>query len=717
MEVVLGKLLLCLGLSMVPPAPLEPATLAAEHLDAARAASVVAPDGAHDVRPEVARAERKRAGEKFAELRALRACDNDMGRWLDFINSHHMSLLVYPAYKPGKDWKRAEYRIVTEADLLKPQERAQDALKRITARAFDRLVAVPKELLPAVQKSARDVEALKAAPAAGGGGGGGGGVTSPRPSPPATEAAAPGAGGGAGREAALDALLLPPPVLVSTPPQQRPSLAGAFVRPPAAAEAPARQGQVPALARSSRALSSVPEGEGGAILGDGARGGGFPITPSAPCGGDGAASRKPRGNSVWEEQGQMRKFPEATLPAPIASEPARQGFSLKTVASRSLNATEGLKLREAFNSLTGVFNDAISGRPAFEPQSPGLGSAGGGGPRRRGRSRSPSHGGGGGGGAPAEPFDPAAERRAAAAIELPHVAAVMGKESMEWAIEMLDSNGDGRVSYDEYEATFRACHAELAELKAALEGHGGTETALAWVADSVLVTLFALALCILLDLNLQAVLIPVGTVLVSASFAIGPAVTQVMNSLLLVLVTRPFDVGDRITASGLYAGEEILLVEKISVLTTSLKRVSNKLVIVPNHVLGAMTIENFKRSPPAVVRLDVLVSAETKRDALDRIHQGLLAYIKANPTHWKPELVLRIIKYQARGIELAFIALSHHKWQEMPACYHENYRLHLELLGLLQKERVLFRAPDVRVDLVGGAAAGLAALGRKNSGE
>ena len=214
------------------------------------------------------------------------------------------------------------------------------------------------------------------------------------------------------------------------------------------------------------------------------------------------------------------------------------------------------------------------------------------------------------------------------------------------------------------------------------------------------VVLLALALCAVLEFDLQAVLIPLGTVLVSASFAIGPAVTQVMNSLLLVLVTRPFDVGDRITASGLFGGEEFLLVEKISVLTTSLRRINNKLVIVPNHILGAMVLENFKRSPPAVVKLDVTISAETDRPTLERLREGLVAFVKENPSHWKPDIILRIVRHHQRGIELAVIALSHHKWQEVPAVYHEIYRFNLKLLELLQKERVLYRAPDMRVEMV-----------------
>jgi hypothetical protein len=331
--------------------------------------------------------------------------------------------------------------------------------------------------------------------------------------------------------------------------------------------------------------------------------------------------------------------------------------------------------------------------------------------------------------APSPRRDFAAEPRAARALTLPYVAAVMGVDSMEWAMEMLDPNGDGVVGPEEFIASFTSCFAELNELQAALEGHGGTETALAWLADSFFVVLLALALCVVLDLNLQAVLIPFGTVLVSASFAIGPAVAQVMSSLLLVLVTRPFDVGDRITASGLFGGEEFLLVEKISVLTTSLKRVNNKVVIVPNHMLGAMHIENFKRSPPAVVKLEVTISAEADKATLEKLREGLMAFVRAHPTHWKPDIVFRIIRHQQRGVELAVIAFSHRKstrchptparatnhqtphpipcqldkWQEVPQCYHEVYRLNLCLLELLQTHKVLYRAPDMRVEMVGGS--------------
>ena len=53
----------------------------------------------------------------------------------------------------------------------------------------------------------------------------------------------------------------------------------------------------------------------------------------------------------------------------------------------------------------------------------------------------------------------------------------------------------------------------------------------------------------------------VGTVIVSASL-LGPSFGHLVSSLVLVLVTRPFDVGDRVVVSGVLNDELLLVVRR-----------------------------------------------------------------------------------------------------------------------------------------------------------
>ena len=48
------------------------------------------------------------------------------------------------------------------------------------------------------------------------------------------------------------------------------------------------------------------------------------------------------------------------------------------------------------------------------------------------------------------------------------------------------------------------------------------------------------------------VYVPLGTLIVSSSFALGSSLSNIVSSLVFVLVTRPYECSDRITASGEY---------------------------------------------------------------------------------------------------------------------------------------------------------------------
>ena len=271
------------------------------------------------------------------------------------------------------------------------------------------------------------------------------------------------------------------------------------------------------------------------------------------------------------------------------------------------------------------------------------------------------------------------------------------------------------MTRDEFVAGFESVYEELRSLKASVTSEASA-AALALLADIVFWGVVFVWSSIILELSLGAVIVPAGTVLVSASFAIGPTFAQVVSSLLLVLVTRPFDVGDRIMASGLYGGDEMLLVRKINVLTTELLRVTQKLVIVPNAALAGMHIENLRRSPDAVVRLEVLVARSTTAAQLEAVRCAVNVHCAGEPLSWKPDgAALRVGGVQAQAMQLLVFVGSRLRWADIPRTSPAVFRLWVAVLAALESEGVVYQAADVNVALrvtapgAGGAAAPLGA--------
>ena len=191
----------------------------------------------------------------------------------------------------------------------------------------------------------------------------------------------------------------------------------------------------------------------------------------------------------------------------------------------------------------------------------------------------------------------AAAAPAIAPLTLRHFAAALPEETpveeLERAFALFDVHGEGFVTAEAFRAFALALLADLQALRSSLDG--SSQSAVAAVGGLATVAFAAVVLLLLLliwGVELGSVLIPLSTVLVSGSFAVGPTLSSVVQALLLVLVVRPYDVGDRVTLSGVPGGGapgELLKVERVELLTTSFLTVTNRMLIVPNNSILACT--------------------------------------------------------------------------------------------------------------------------------
>lgn len=96
----------------------------------------------------------------------------------------------------------------------------------------------------------------------------------------------------------------------------------------------------------------------------------------------------------------------------------------------------------------------------------------------------------------------------------------------------------------------------------------------------------------------------------SAGLAVGLALQGSLANLaggLLILLTKPFTIGDYIISGGLEG-----TVQKIDIFYTRLLTVDNKLIVVPNGTLSNSEITNVTNQP--LRRLDLIISIEYSQD-------------------------------------------------------------------------------------------------------
>ena len=112
------------------------------------------------------------------------------------------------------------------------------------------------------------------------------------------------------------------------------------------------------------------------------------------------------------------------------------------------------------------------------------------------------------------------------------------------------------------------------------------------------------------------------TMLAAAGFAIGLAFQGTLSNFaagVLMMVFRPFKVGDMIHAAGIHGK-----VNEIDLFTTTLDTPDNRRIIVPNSAIAGGTIENVSFHPHR--RIEVIVGVEYSADQ-DRTRAALQAAV------------------------------------------------------------------------------------------
>lgn len=120
-----------------------------------------------------------------------------------------------------------------------------------------------------------------------------------------------------------------------------------------------------------------------------------------------------------------------------------------------------------------------------------------------------------------------------------------------------------------------------------------------------------------------------------------------------------------------------------------------------------MAIENFKRSPPAVFKIDLVVSARTTAAQLEALRRRLDGYLASQPLAWKPTCFIRCGGLRDQSLLLSVWCSSHHVWQAAAPLFRASFLLHLALVEYLGECDISFRAADQSLRVEGAIAATL----------
>lgn len=204
---------------------------------------------------------------------------------------------------------------------------------------------------------------------------------------------------------------------------------------------------------------------------------------------------------------------------------------------------------------------------------------------------------------------------------------------------------------------------------------------------------------------LRTVCLSMSTVALGLSFIFGNLLKEIFESLVLLLVIHPYDVGDRILLGD---GSNIYTVQKINILTTEARDLANHCVYLKNSKLFHEDILNLGRSLNAVVEINVVFqSSEVSTEVISRINAFVENYISNEKEAWVPSYLRSFCALSGgratcdlSGGTAHCIRLMHRQpWQSIPEIRRDTSRVMYSLLGQLKKWGLDFRMTPQPVHL------------------
>ncbi|KAM3684906.1 hypothetical protein ACB094_11G080100 [Castanea mollissima] len=173
------------------------------------------------------------------------------------------------------------------------------------------------------------------------------------------------------------------------------------------------------------------------------------------------------------------------------------------------------------------------------------------------------------------------------------------------------------------------------ERKALAHSLNDTKTAvhqLHKLASAIVTVIITVVSLLVMGLATTKVIFVVTSQLLLVGFMFQNMCKTMFESIILVFVMHPFDVGDRCVIDGIQ-----MIVEEMNILTTVFLRYDNEKIYYPNSVLLTKPISNFRRSPDMADFIDFTIDVSTHMDDINALKKAIQAYLESKPKHWSPK--------------------------------------------------------------------------------
>jgi len=204
------------------------------------------------------------------------------------------------------------------------------------------------------------------------------------------------------------------------------------------------------------------------------------------------------------------------------------------------------------------------------------------------------------------------------------------------AFDLFDKDGNGDLSKAEVKTFVLDVYHEQKTLRKSMKDSNIALRKLDILFKFISIIIIAIAVLTIFDCNLSSVYVAISSIWVGAMFAISGTITSLVQSLIFLFITHPFDVGDRIEIDG-----QAYLVKDFGLTNVTMKKPNGEEIYAPTSELTSKFINNIRRSSPLIQVFNIAVnSRNTKAEQIQALQERLQSFVEKESRHFQGRCIV-----------------------------------------------------------------------------
>ena len=205
----------------------------------------------------------------------------------------------------------------------------------------------------------------------------------------------------------------------------------------------------------------------------------------------------------------------------------------------------------------------------------------------------------------------------------------------------------------------------------------------------IIIIFAALAMLEALGFPVNSLIAGLGLGGLTVSLAAKDTASNLFSGLVL-LVERPFAIGDWVTCAGVEG-----TVEDITFRSTKIRTLANTLTVIPNSLVSAGFITNSSQRKMRMSEFAIGVCYDTPRSSIEQVMADLRALLTGDEELLPDTVVVRLTGFSASSIDIfvRFYTKTTDYGPYLATCE----RINLEIIDIMEKNKVQFAFPSTTV--------------------